>query len=35
MGINENNKINGNIFNELKKIFSDKKTLNKVIKFAK
>lgn len=35
MGIDSNNNVVGNIFNELKSVFTDKKTLNNMIKFAK
>jgi len=35
LGVNENNMIKGNLFEELKTLFSDKKELNNAVKFAK
>lgn len=35
LGVNDNNTINGNLFEEMKTIFNDKKELNNMIKFAK
>lgn len=35
LGLKEDNSINGNMFEELKKVFTDKKQLNNGIKFAK
>jgi len=35
LGVNENNMIKGNLFEEMKSVFTDKKELNNGIKFAK
>jgi len=35
LGVNEKNMINGNLFEEMKLVFTDKKELNNGIKFAK
>jgi len=35
LGITKDNKVDGNLYNELKKEFTDNKVLGNIIKFAK
>jgi len=35
LGLTSDNKVNGNLYNELKKEFTDNKILGNIIKFAK